>query len=131
MTTALVSLLSKRPVRSDIAMTGEITLCGSVLPIGGLREKASAAYSNGIREVIIPKENLDDLDEVDSEIRSEMNFIPVDNIFQVLKTALVESDTKFNSERIVETADNGAVTDITVPASETNGDKTGNNAYIQ
>lgn len=131
MTTALVSLLSKRPVRSDIAMTGEITLCGSVLPIGGLREKASAAYSNGIREVIIPKENLDDLDEVDSEIRSEMNFIPVDNIFQVLKTALVESDTKFNSEKIVETADNGAITDITVPASETNGDKTGTGAYIQ
>ncbi len=131
MTTALVSLLSRRPVRSDIAMTGEITLCGSVLPIGGLREKASAAYSNGIREVIIPKDNLDDLDEVDSEIRSEMNFIPVENIFEVLKTALVDTDTVSKNEKAKEASDNSIVMGISLPSSESNTDKNGNNAYIQ
>jgi len=89
-TTAIVSVLSANPVRQDVAMTGEITLSGRVLPIGGLREKASAAFANGIREIIIPKDNLDDLDEVDAEVKSEVRFIPVSDISEVLRIALAD-----------------------------------------
>ncbi|MEA4831475.1 MAG: endopeptidase La [Oscillospiraceae bacterium] len=88
MTCALVSALSEMPVRTDIAMTGEITLTGNVLAIGGLREKCSAAYANGMKKIIIPIENLDDLDEVDEEVKQNVEFIPADSIFDVLRVAL-------------------------------------------
>ena len=89
MATALVSALSNKPVRNDIAMTGEITLRGRVLPIGGLKEKSLAAYRAGIRTVIIPEENKPDIEEIPKEIRKHIKFIPTDNMDSVLKRALV------------------------------------------
>lgn len=87
-TTALASALSGRRVHSEIAMTGEITLRGRVLPIGGLREKATAAYKNGMKTVIIPEENKADLDKVDAVIKEAVDFIPVSRLSDVLKLAL-------------------------------------------
>lgn len=88
MATAVVSSLSNVPVRRDVAMTGEITLRGRVLPIGGLKEKSMAAYRAGIKTVIIPGENERDIDDIPSEIRSELNFIPVTDMSAVLDNAL-------------------------------------------
>ena len=87
MTTALASVLCSRPVRKDIAMTGEITLRGKVLPIGGLREKTIAAYSAGVTNIIIPEKNLKDLDEVDPVVRENVNFIPCRTINDVFNVA--------------------------------------------
>lgn len=89
MTTALISALSGRPVRGDVAMTGEITLHGKVLPIGGLREKSMAAYKAGIRTVIIPEDNIPDLEEIDETVRSSVHFIPAKTLDTVLQNALV------------------------------------------
>ncbi len=88
MTTALISAMSGVPVRHDIAMTGEITLHGKVLPIGGLVEKSMAAYKAGIRTVLIPAANVPDLAKLDDEIRAQMKFIPCETLETVLKTAL-------------------------------------------
>ncbi|MFT3952237.1 MAG: endopeptidase La [Oscillospiraceae bacterium] len=90
LTTALVSALSGIPVRSDVAMTGEITLLGKVLPIGGLREKTMAAYKAGIKTVVIPMGNKGDLDEVDEVIKSTIQFVLAENISDVLAAALVK-----------------------------------------
>lgn len=76
LTTALVSCLSGIPVRGDVAMTGEITLHGNVLPIGGLREKSMAAYREGMKTVLIPKDNVPDLYEVDDEVKKNLTFLP-------------------------------------------------------
>lgn len=92
MTTALVSALSGVPVRSDVAMTGEITLHGRVLPIGGLREKTMAAYKAGIKTVLIPVDNVPDLDEVDDVVKEAIEFVPADKLEKVLSTALVSKD---------------------------------------
>ncbi len=89
MTTALVSALSGMKVRADIAMTGEITLHGRVLPIGGLREKTMAAYKAGIGTVIVPEANRADLDEVDDAVKENLNFVFADNLEDVLGTALI------------------------------------------
>lgn len=89
LTTALISCLSGMPVRADLAMTGEITLHGDVLPIGGLKEKSMAAYSEGIKTVLIPKGNESDLFEVDPEVKQAVHFVPVENLEQVLRQALV------------------------------------------
>ena len=88
MVTAIVSALSNIPVKKDIAMTGEITLRGKVVAIGGLREKTLAAYRAGIKTVIIPEDNMRDLDEVDSEARAALNFIPCKTAQEVLTHAL-------------------------------------------
>ncbi len=88
MFTALVSLLKNRPCRSDVAMTGEITLRGQVLPIGGLKEKTLAAHRAGIRKIIFPERNKKDLDEVPAEIRKQIKFVPVKTVDEVLKAAL-------------------------------------------
>ena len=88
MTTALVSVLTKRPVRRDISMTGEITLRGKVLPIGGLKEKTLAAYRAGIQTVLIPEDNLRDLDDIDAQAREHLKFIPCKTADDVLKAAL-------------------------------------------
>ncbi|MCD4836234.1 endopeptidase La [Phocea massiliensis] len=88
LTTALVSALTGTPVRRDVAMTGEITLRGRVLAIGGLREKTMAAYRAGIKTVLIPKENLPDLYEVDPVVKEAIRFIPADHVETVLQTAL-------------------------------------------
>ncbi len=88
LTTALISCLSGRPVRGDVAMTGEITLHGNVLAIGGLREKSMAAYREGMKIVLMPKDNESDLYEVDDEVKENLEFVPVSNLEQVLRTAL-------------------------------------------
>ena len=94
LTTALISCLSGRPVRGDVAMTGEITLHGYVLPIGGLREKSMAAYREGMKLVLIPKDNESDLYEVDDEVKEHLQFMPVSTLKQVLDTALLKPAAK-------------------------------------
>ena len=90
LTTALISCLSGIPVRGDVAMTGEITLHGNVLPIGGLREKSMAAYREGMKTVLIPKDNVSDLYEVDDEVKKNLEFLPMSNLSQVLNAALLK-----------------------------------------
>ncbi len=89
MATALVSALTRIPVRKDLAMTGEITLRGRILPIGGLKEKAMAAHRGGIRTILIPKENTKDIREIPKKVRAEMRIIPVEHMDEVLRQALV------------------------------------------
>ncbi len=88
--TALASLLSDIPVRSDLAMTGEITLRGHVLPIGGLKEKVLAAFRAGITHVLVPAENEKDLADIPEDIREKIEFILVESMDQVLDAALVQ-----------------------------------------
>ncbi len=88
-TTALVSALANVPVRGDVAMTGEVTLRGRVLAIGGLREKTMAAYRHGIKTVLIPKENEPDLHEIDPVVKENIRFVPAEEVSTVLDTALV------------------------------------------
>ena len=90
LTTALVSCLSGIPVRGDVAMTGEITLHGNVLPIGGLREKSMAAYREGMKTVLIPKDNEPDLYDVDDEVKKSLTFLPMQSLTQVLNAALLK-----------------------------------------
>ena len=87
-TTALVSALTGQTVRRDLAMTGEISLHGRVLPIGGLREKTMAALRNGVKTVLIPKGNEPDLEEIDQTVRAQLTFVPVETIDEVLAQAL-------------------------------------------
>ena len=94
MATALVSALSGRTVKPDVAMTGEITLRGTVLPIGGLREKATAAYKAGIKTVIIPKENESDLEKIDLTIKSSIRFLTVQTLQEVFNTSLNEKKSE-------------------------------------
>ena len=89
--TAITSALTGIPVRKDVAMTGEITIRGRVLPIGGLKEKTMAAYRLGIKTIIIPTENKSDLDEVDDVVKNTVDFVLADNINTVLDTALVKN----------------------------------------
>jgi len=88
MVTALWSLLSERPVRSDVAMTGEVTLVGQVLPIGGLKEKALAAQRFGIKTVIAPAENEPDIDDIPEHLRRKIDFHFVREVDEVLDIAL-------------------------------------------
>ena len=90
--TALVSILTGRAVRRDIAMTGEITLRGKVLPIGGLKEKTLAAYSAGVTTIVIPKKNEKDLCDIDKTVLENVKFIPCDNIFEVLSVAFSDEE---------------------------------------
>ena len=97
LTTALVSCLSGVPVRGDVAMTGEITLHGNVLPIGGLREKSMAAYREGMKTVLIPKDNEPDLYDVDEEVKKNLTFLPMQNLSQVLAAALLKPKAAKNT----------------------------------
>jgi ATP-dependent Lon protease len=90
MATAIASLFSNRPVRNDVAMTGEITLRGVVLPIGGLKEKSLAALRAGITEVLIPKGNEKDLEDIPAEAKERLHFNPVETIDEALAIALVK-----------------------------------------
>ncbi len=92
MATAITSALTGVPIRNDLAMTGEITIRGKVLPIGGLKEKTMAAYRLGIKTVIIPEDNKSDLDEVDEVVKNSIEFVFADNIKTVLDTALVRPE---------------------------------------
>ncbi len=91
--TAVISALTGRKVRGDVAMTGEITLRGRVLPIGGLREKTMGALRAGIKTVIIPNDNLSDLDDIDQTVRSKLNFIPVSSMDEVVDTVLLKKES--------------------------------------
>ena len=101
--TALVSELSGIPVRRDIAMTGEITLHGRVTAIGGLREKTMAAYLAGVRTIIIPKENSDDIVEIADEVKASVKIVPVSNIGEVLEVALAKKATNAQADGYIDT----------------------------
>ena len=91
MTTAIVSLLTANPIHKDIAMTGEVTLRGRVLPIGGLKEKLLAAHRGGVRKVLIPEENLKDLAEIPDNVKNDLEIVAVSDINEVLEHALTKS----------------------------------------
>src|SRR5207248_3246524 len=86
--TAMASILTGRPVRDDVAMTGEITLRGRVLPIGGIKEKVLGAHRAGLRRVLMPSHNEADLDDIPADLRKQMQFVLLDSIDQVLREAL-------------------------------------------
>lgn len=90
LTTAIISCITKRKVHCDLAMTGEVTLRGNVLPIGGLKEKSLAAHRSGITTILFPKNNVKDLEEVPQTVKESIKFIPVENIDEVLNYALVK-----------------------------------------
>jgi ATP-dependent Lon protease len=91
MATALASLLTNRPTRSNVAMTGEITLRGQVLPVGGIKDKVLAAHRIGVDTVIIPRKNENDLEDVPEEVLEALTIVPVDRLDEVLEAALVDS----------------------------------------
>ena len=99
-TTAMLSALTGRKVRRDVAMTGEVTLRGRVLPIGGLKEKTMAALRNGIQTVIIPRENEKDLEEIDQTVRKALHFVPVETVDAVFAVALVAQEKKQTVDRL-------------------------------
>jgi ATP-dependent Lon protease len=99
MTTAIASLLSERPVRHTVGMTGEVTLQGRVLPIGGVKQKVLAAHAAGLTEVILPERNRPDLDEVPDDVREAMTFHPVMTIGEVLELALEPAEATAGQER--------------------------------
>ena len=99
MATAMVSVASARRVRRDLAMTGEVTLRGKVLPIGGVKDKLLAAHRSGLKTFILPAKNMRDLYEVDKEILDAIEVVPVDNVGEVLDRALIESDAPRRRER--------------------------------
>lgn len=101
-TCALVSLLTNRMIRSDVAMTGEVTLRGQVLPVGGIKEKVLAAHRYGIHTVILPKANQSDLDDVPDEVKKELQFVFAKTINDVLKHAFENSSTKSSRQRTQE-----------------------------
>jgi ATP-dependent Lon protease len=91
MTTALVSLVSGRPIKRGVSMTGEVTLRGQVLPVGGIKEKMLAAHRAGINTVILPRRNEPDLEDVPAEIKKSLTFVFADTVADVLKVALEKS----------------------------------------
>ncbi len=100
MTSAMVSALSGRKARFDVAMTGEVTLTGRVLPIGGLREKSMAAYKNGMKTVLIPYDNISDLEEVDKTVKESITFIPVKHVSEVLDIVLEKAECEGANEAL-------------------------------
>jgi ATP-dependent Lon protease len=102
MCTALVSALTQIPVKSDVAMTGEITLRGEVLPIGGLKEKLLAAHRGGISTVLIPEENKKDLAEIPKNIKDKLTIVPVKWIDEVMEHALVHQPVPAGSKKDAE-----------------------------
>ncbi len=98
MVTALVSALTNKKIKRDIAMTGEVTLRGRILKIGGLREKSMAAYRGGVKAVFIPYENIADLEDVDAIVKENIKFIPVSFVDEILQNAFIEEDKADNTE---------------------------------
>lgn len=111
MATSLVSLISGRKVRKNIGMTGEVTLRGQVLPVGGIKEKVIAAHRNGLKTVILPKRNELDLDDVPQEVKKSMKFVFVETVDEVIDTALVKRRTRKTNQ---------AGENETMPAEESN-----------
>ena len=100
MVTSIVSVLSSIPVRKEVAMTGEVTLRGNVLPIGGLKEKLLAALRGGIKQVIIPKDNLKDLKDIPDNVKNGLEIIPVSHVTEVLKLALQDQVSPLSSDDV-------------------------------
>ena len=96
MCTAIISTLTNTPVRKDVAMTGEITLRGKVLPVGGIREKVLAAHRAGIRKVLLPKDNEADIQDIPEAVREEMEFVLIKNANDALKHVLVKDGKNDN-----------------------------------
>ncbi len=101
-TTGLISALTGNPVKRDIAMTGEVTIRGRVLAIGGLKEKSMAAYTGGVKTVFIPKANVPDLEEVDSKVKENIEFIPVSYVDEIIERALIDTEEKIEKWDAVE-----------------------------
>lgn len=99
MATALVSLISRRPVRAEVGMTGEITLRGQVLPVGGVKEKVLAAHRSGLKTIILPKRNEADLEDLPKEVREEIDFVFVDTVDQVISAALETAPIKAEKKK--------------------------------
>lgn len=108
MTVGLVSELTKTPVRRDVAMTGEVTIRGRVLPIGGLKEKSMAAYTGGVKTVFIPKENIPDLEDVDETVKANVEFVPVSYVDEIINRALVKKPAKNEMPAVYSTAEQTA-----------------------
>jgi ATP-dependent Lon protease len=104
MATALVSLISGRAVRPDVGMTGEITLRGQVLPVGGIKEKVLAAHRSGLRKIVLPKRNEADLEELPEEVRHSLTFVFVETVDDVLDAALEPAPEKSTREKVEEAA---------------------------
>ena len=104
MTIALISALTGTPVRRDVAMTGEVTLRGRILPIGGLREKTMAALRTGVRTVIIPSENEIDLENIDQTVRKQLKFVTAENVDDILDVALVRKKSESAVPAVLPTA---------------------------
>ena len=92
MCTSMISALTSTPVRKDLAMTGEITLRGKVLPVGGIKEKVIAAHRAGVTKVLLPKDNMKDIDELPQNVRKELEFRSIETIDEVLEEALVKEE---------------------------------------
>ena len=90
MCTAVISTLTNTPVKRDVAMTGEITLRGKILPVGGIREKVLAAHRAGIKKVLLPKDNEPDIAEIPAAVRRQMEFVLISDVSQALDEALVK-----------------------------------------
>lgn len=115
MTTALVSALTNRPVKADVAMTGEISLRGNVLAIGGLKEKSMAAYKNKMKTVLIPQDNVPDLEKVDEVVKKNIEFIPVSTLDEVLNLALTKpKKSQKDKRKVVEIQETSEETQTTV-----------------
>jgi ATP-dependent Lon protease len=100
MATALVSLLTARPVRKNVAMTGEITLRGQVLPVGGIKEKVLAASRAGLTTIILPKRNENDLDDVPEAVREKLQFVFAEMVDDVVAAALVSESNGDQSKKL-------------------------------
>jgi ATP-dependent Lon protease len=94
MVLAMASLFSGRPVRGDVGMTGEVTLRGRVLPVGGIKMKVLAAHRTGLTTVILPKRNEQDLEELPEDVRNSITFVPIERIDDALEVALLSSDSR-------------------------------------
>ena len=115
MTTALVSALTNRPVKADVAMTGEISLRGNVLAIGGLKEKSMAAYKNKMKTVLIPQDNVPDLEKVDEVVKKNIKFIPVSTLDEVLNLALTKpKKSQKDKRKVVEIQESKEETQATI-----------------
>ena len=118
MATALVSLVSKRPVRPDVGMTGEITLRGQVLPVGGIKEKVLAAHRSGLKTVILPARNEADLEDLPEEVRQEMKFVFAETVDDVLNAALEpDGEPKEDEQAATEAEDERTAPEETLPES--------------
>ena len=105
MATAIISAFTRRPVRRDVAMTGEVTLRGKVLPIGGLKAKTIAAHRAGIKTVLLPKDNAKDIPELPERVRQDLELIPVGHLDEVIAAALLEpvgAPMKIGEEKTLE-----------------------------